>query len=214
VNRYHANIPWLIGILASISAPAQAEIFSLPMPDLQTQYGGFIGDTFHESSFDFGQEFVSIEEAWLHIEGDQLIVPIMQLQFLGYLDGTQALPPMLIDVPSGEYAVDVPLIPPLGGGDALDGQGVVGLNINVLTCCDIPFVVTSATLFFDATPVASKCPADLDGTGDVGFSDLLNVITAWGPCALEGACAQDLDGDLIIGFSDLLIVITSWGPCT
>lgn len=29
----------------------------------------------------------------------------------------------------------------------------------------------------------AACPADLDGTGDVGFSDVLQLLAAWGPCA-------------------------------
>ena len=56
-----------------------------------------------------------------------------------------------------------------------------------------------------------SCPADLDGSGDVGFSDLLGIITAWGPCGVS--CSEDLDGDDIVGFSDLLLVLSAWGPC-
>ena len=54
------------------------------------------------------------------------------------------------------------------------------------------------------------CPEDLDGTGDVGFSDLLRVLTNWGPCA---GCPEDLDMNGDVGFSDLLDVLTAWGPC-
>jgi hypothetical protein len=54
------------------------------------------------------------------------------------------------------------------------------------------------------------CPADLDGSGDVGFADLLALLSAWGPCA---GCDEDLDGDDQVGFADLLIVLSSWGPC-
>ena len=54
------------------------------------------------------------------------------------------------------------------------------------------------------------CPADIDGSGDVGFADLLELLTNWGPCV---GCPQDLDGNDDVGFSDLLIVLTSWGPC-
>ena len=55
------------------------------------------------------------------------------------------------------------------------------------------------------------CAADLDGTGDVGFTDLLAVLTAWGPCS---GCPEDLDGDRSVGFTDLLEVLTAWGPCS
>ena len=36
------------------------------------------------------------------------------------------------------------------------------------------------------------CSADLDGSGDVGLEDLLEVIGSWGSCI---DCLQDLDGD-------------------
>ena len=58
--------------------------------------------------------------------------------------------------------------------------------------------------------LATACLADLDDDGEVGFSDLLGVITAWGPC-LE--CLADLDEDGSVGFSDLLVVISNWGSC-
>ncbi|MBT8486680.1 MAG: hypothetical protein HKO59_04300 [Phycisphaerales bacterium] len=56
-----------------------------------------------------------------------------------------------------------------------------------------------------------ECPADLDGSGDVGFTDLLAVLAAWGPCV--GACPADLDESGDVGFTDLLAVLASWGPC-
>ena len=31
-------------------------------------------------------------------------------------------------------------------------------------------------------PAPATCPADIDMTGTVDFADLLEVITAWGPC--------------------------------
>jgi hypothetical protein len=54
------------------------------------------------------------------------------------------------------------------------------------------------------------CVADLDGSGDVGFNDLLTILVAWGPCP---GCPADLNGDDTVGFEDLLIVLTAWGPC-
>ncbi|NNF44061.1 MAG: hypothetical protein HKO59_09265 [Phycisphaerales bacterium] len=57
----------------------------------------------------------------------------------------------------------------------------------------------------------AKCAADVDGSGDVGFTDLLQVVALWGPCA---GCPQDIDGDGTVSFVDLLLVLSSWGPCT
>ncbi|MBT8487015.1 MAG: hypothetical protein HKO59_17220 [Phycisphaerales bacterium] len=54
------------------------------------------------------------------------------------------------------------------------------------------------------------CVADIDESGDVGFSDLLAVLAHWGPCT---GCPEDLDRDHDVGFTDLLIVLSNWGPC-
>ena len=58
------------------------------------------------------------------------------------------------------------------------------------------------------------CPADLDGTDDVGFPDLLAVLSAWGtyePC--PPFIPEDIDKDCEVGFDDLLAVLSAWGPC-
>ncbi len=54
------------------------------------------------------------------------------------------------------------------------------------------------------------CPADLDGDGAVGASDLGQLLGAWGPC--EG-CPADFDSDGIVGPADLGELLGSWGPC-
>jgi len=69
----------------------------------------------------------------------------------------------------------------------------------------IEYAPTSVVLRASGAP----CPADLDGSGDVGFDDLLAVLAAWGD---EGG-PEDLDGDGVVGFGDLLLVLSSWGPC-
>ncbi len=53
------------------------------------------------------------------------------------------------------------------------------------------------------------CPADLDGSGDVAFPDLLAVLAAWGN---EGG-PEDLDGSGVVDFGDLLVLLAAWGPC-
>ena len=54
------------------------------------------------------------------------------------------------------------------------------------------------------------CPWDLDGSGNVGAADLLDLLFNWGPCP---GCAADFDGDDIVGASDLLAMLFNWGPC-
>ena len=58
-----------------------------------------------------------------------------------------------------------------------------------------------------------SCEGDVDEDGAVGFSDLLLVLAAWGPCPHQSGCPEDLDDDDQVGFSDLLIVLAAWGPC-
>ena len=52
---------------------------------------------------------------------------------------------------------------------------------------------------------------DLDFDGQVGASDLLLLLAAWGDCADCGDCPADLDGNCIVGASDLLILLANWG---
>jgi len=49
---------------------------------------------------------------------------------------------------------------------------------------------------------------DVDGDGQVGVNDLLEVIGSWGPCSEP--CRADLDGDGQVGVTDLLRVISDW----
>jgi hypothetical protein len=58
----------------------------------------------------------------------------------------------------------------------------------------------------DCTP----CPADADGNGDVGVTDLVAVVTGWGPCP---GCSADIDQDGVVDVQDLVAVIIAWGPC-
>ena len=54
-------------------------------------------------------------------------------------------------------------------------------------------------------------PADLDGDGVVGFADLSELLTAWGPCPPSAPCPTDLDGDGGTAFADLTRLLGAWG---
>ena len=57
----------------------------------------------------------------------------------------------------------------------------------------------------------APCLGDFDGSGDVGFSDVLAIIAVWGPC--DGACPEDLSGNGTVDFADILALIAVWGAC-
>jgi len=59
-------------------------------------------------------------------------------------------------------------------------------------------------------PQGEPCPADLDGSGDVDFDDLLALLSAWGDCV---GCPEDLDGSGAVAFDDLLALLAAFGPC-
>ncbi len=51
---------------------------------------------------------------------------------------------------------------------------------------------------------------DLNGDGLVGFTDLVGLLSAWGPCPAKGTCSADLDEDGDVGFSDLIAMLSAW----
>ena len=61
--------------------------------------------------------------------------------------------------------------------------------------------------------VCARAPVgDLDGDGAVGITDLLALLSAWGPCPdPPETCPADLDGDSAVGITDFLILLANWG---
>jgi hypothetical protein len=55
--------------------------------------------------------------------------------------------------------------------------------------------------------LAPPCPADLDGNGVVGASDLATLLGAW------GGAGADLNGDGVTNASDLAAMLGAWGAC-
>lgn len=51
-------------------------------------------------------------------------------------------------------------------------------------------------------------PGDLNSDGVVNVSDILELLTNWGPCA---GCAADLNSDGAVDVLDLLIMLANWG---
>jgi len=62
----------------------------------------------------------------------------------------------------------------------------------------------SVTIFDAGAPA---CPADLDGDGAVGGTDLTVLLAAW------GSASADIDGDGNTSGTDLTALLAAWGPC-
>lgn len=77
--------------------------------------------------------------------------------------------------------------------NSITEAGVDEFSINRLICEEAP-----------------ACPADFNGDGEVGGSDLAVVLSAWG---LDGSVA-DLNGDNTVDGQDLAIILSTWGSCT
>ena len=60
---------------------------------------------------------------------------------------------------------------------------------------------------FVLTPIEPTL-GDLDGDCQVGVTDLLILLTSWGPCK---GCPADLNDDGTVGVADLLILLGNWG---
>lgn len=59
-------------------------------------------------------------------------------------------------------------------------------------------------------PSTGACPADVDGNGDVGLSDLVTLLAAWD----ESDSPADIDDNGIVDLQDLLTLLGNWGPCS
>ncbi len=68
--------------------------------------------------------------------------------------------------------------------------------------------IDTITITEETTTVV--CPADVTYDFEVDVSDLIAVISSWGPCP---GCPADTNGDQVVDVLDLVAVITSWGPC-
>ncbi len=57
---------------------------------------------------------------------------------------------------------------------------------------------------------ATNCAEDLDGSGAVDFPDLIQLLSAFGPC---DGCPEDLNGSGAVEFDDLIALLSVWGNC-
>jgi hypothetical protein len=77
------------------------------------------------------------------------------------------------------------------------------------TGCGVPVVVDMGAYEFQGKPFDVRL-GDIDGNGNVGFTDFLALLDAWGACA-EDCCLPDLDLDSEVGVTDFLLLLGNWG---
>ena len=69
---------------------------------------------------------------------------------------------------------------------------------------------TSDSYSYSMELVPDDCPNDIDGNGSIGFTDVLAILNAWGPCP---GCRADVSGNDDADFLDVLTVLGAWGAC-
>lgn len=75
--------------------------------------------------------------------------------------------------------------------------------------CGEPVQVDMGAFEYQGVPWHPMLVGDVDGDGMVGFSDLLEVLSAWGECDPE-CCLADVDFSWEVNFDDLLTVLSNW----
>ena len=71
--------------------------------------------------------------------------------------------------------------------------------------------ITGTPSYADMVSLTRACP-DLDGNGQVGFADVIDLLSDWGTCP-ACTCPADVTLNGSVGFDDLLKVLAAWGPC-
>ncbi len=122
---------------------------------------------------------------WSWRSGGAALPVVGALVLAGSANG-QCAPGILGSVDTPDIAIRVAV----SGAVAYVADGSSGLQVIDASSCE-------------------PCPADLDDSGDVGFGDILAILSAWG----NKGGPEDLDGSGVVDFGDLLIVLAAWGPC-
>ncbi|MEE8156341.1 MAG: dockerin type I domain-containing protein [Phycisphaerales bacterium] len=99
----------------------------------------------------------------------------------------------------------------IGPNGDLDMETAVGINHAGQIIARGHSNDLNATVGILLSPLQQSITGDLDNDGQVGASDLLILLSNWGPCEDCAACAADLDGNGVVGASDLLILLSNWG---
>ena len=92
-------------------------------------------------------------------------------------------------IPAGSYVVEFAEFEGFVnfGSAAVEAQGSCCVNSGCsstgeTTCTELGGTWTEGGSCDDCEPVADDCPADVDGDGSIGFSDVLIILNDWGAC--------------------------------
>lgn len=129
------------------------------------------------------------------------------------IEGTDAWQQFILDNAEGAAvgAIVAHEHPDIGSGFDRAADGQVGDMPHPTARGSHLYVDAVLDLMRDAA-LDVPCAGDIDGSGDIGFSDLTALLGTWGPC--PAPCASDLDDDGQVGFSDLTLLLAQWGPCS
>ena len=105
-------------------------------------------------------------------------------------------------------------------GADVGGDGFIGMEIPVSLPASGTTKINIMLTYGAKTPGgvpgggAPPCPWDLDDNGSVGGTDLLSLLTNWGPYKpCPPFKPMDFDQNCSVGGTDLLALLTNWGPC-
>ena len=103
----------------------------------------------------------------------------------------------------------------LGGSEDLNANGIpdeCDPDCNDNGTPDFTDISTGKSMDANGNGVPDECEClwDIDGDLNVGITDFLAVLAAWGS---DPGGPPDFDGDGTVGINDFLMLLANWGPC-
>ena len=86
-----------------------------------------------------------------------------------------------------------------------DDKGQIAYDQWVLEGKSAPIAMDSIMVEIEDS---ETIPGDVNDDGVVNISDLLIIISDWGPC---DGCSSDVNADGAVDVTDLLLAIANWG---
>ncbi len=200
----------ILDAVATLAGAGAQDVLVPNIPDLGASPEAVVLGNVAESTF-ISMQFNVLLASELDAAADELDVNIIQFDTFALLED------IIDDALSndgllyGITNIDTPIAPGLPGAPrdvppAKDPDTALWADdVHPSTVAHAVFagVVTGALIAGD--------PADLDGDGTVGPTDLAILLVAWGPCADCEDCPPDLNGDCVVGPTDLSMLLVAWG---